>query len=121
MIKGIGLDITELARIEKAIVQSERILTRILTKSEQTHYHSLSSDKRKVEFAAGRFAAKEAYAKARGTGLGKLGLHDIEIMPNEAGAPVLKASDQAEGEQVFLSITHSDAYAAAQVIITQDK
>ncbi|MFP7478573.1 holo-ACP synthase [Terribacillus saccharophilus] len=121
MIKGIGLDITELTRIEKAIVHSERILGRILTKSEQTHYHSLSSDKRKVEFAAGRFAAKEAYAKARGTGLGKLGFHDIEIMPNEAGAPVLSANDQAEGEQVFLSITHSDAYAAAQVIITQNK
>ncbi|PAD37712.1 holo-ACP synthase [Terribacillus sp. 7520-G] len=119
MIKGIGLDITELARIKKAIGHNERILDRILTKSEKTHYESLTSDKRKVEFAAGRFAAKEAYAKARGTGLGKLGLHDIEILPNEAGAPVLTSADQTEGELVFLSITHSDAYAAAQVIITQ--
>ncbi|MFP7494993.1 holo-ACP synthase [Terribacillus saccharophilus] len=121
MIKGIGLDITELARMEKAILRNGRILDKILTKSEQTHCESMASFKRKVEFAAGRFAAKEAYAKARGTGLGKLGFHDIEVLPNKAGAPVLTAVDQTVEEQVFLSITHSDAYAAAQVIITQQE
>ncbi|SNZ16720.1 holo-[acyl-carrier-protein] synthase [Terribacillus aidingensis] len=119
MIKGIGLDITELARIQKAIQRNERILDRILTNQEKARYQTLTSQKRKAEFAAGRFAAKEAYAKARGTGLGRLGLQDIEVLPNAAGAPVLKAADQEAGEHIFLSITHSEAYAAAQVIITQ--
>jgi holo-[acyl-carrier protein] synthase len=119
VIKGIGLDITELARIQKAIQRNKRILDRILTNQEKAHYQTLTSEKRRTEFAAGRFAAKEAYAKARGTGLGSLSLQDIEVLPNEGGAPVLKAADQKAGENFFLSISHSEAYAAAQVIITQ--
>lgn len=115
MIKGIGLDIVELDRIQKAMNQSEKFQQRILSQRELNIFNQLS-EQRKVEFLAGRFAAKEAYAKANGTGIGKdCGFYQIEVLNNEMGKPVLYFN----GELVngFVSITHSRDYAAAQVIL----
>lgn len=115
MIKGIGLDIVELSRIEKAISRSERFVTRILTEREVAIFTNLSKG-RQVEFLAGRFAAKEAYAKANGTGLGEgCTLQQIEILKEENGKPAL----YFDGEVVngFISITHTKTVAAAQVIL----
>lgn len=118
MIKGIGLDIIELKRIEKGLLHNEKLINRILTEKEREIYHSLPALARKVEFAAGRFAAKEAFAKALGTGLGRIGFQDIEILPDSNGAPQLKVIKPNEG-RVFVSISHSREYAAAQVIIEE--
>ena len=115
MIKGIGLDLVELDRIEKMIKRSETFQQRILTKRELAIFETLS-ESRKVEFLAGRFAAKEAYSKANGTGIGKgCELHQIEILKDDAGKPVL----YFEGVLVngFVSITHTKTTAAAQVIL----
>ena len=117
MIKGIGLDLVELDRIKKMIGRSEKFAQRILTDRELAIFNSLS-DMRKVEFLAGRFAAKEAYSKANGTGIGKgCELHQIEILKTEQGKPVL----YFDGEEVngFISITHTRTTAAAQVILMQ--
>lgn len=79
MIYGIGLDITELKRIAAMAARQKRFAERILTPGELDQYHELS-EKRKIEFLAGRFAAKEAFSKAFGTGIGKqLSFQDIEI------------------------------------------
>lgn len=118
MIKGIGVDIVELSRIEKGLGRSEKLAARILTAEEAAIYHSLPSQARKVEFAAGRFAAKEAFAKALGTGLGKLSFQDIQILPGAKGAPELKAKHQ-ENMRIFVSISHSREYAVAQVVIEE--
>lgn len=118
MIKGIGIDIIELSRIKKGLERNEKLVDRILTKEEKKIYTCLSSSSRKVEFTAGRFAAKEAYAKALGTGLGKLSFQDIEILPDSAGAPELKAEHQ-QNLRVFVSISHSREYAVAQVVIEE--
>lgn len=115
MIKGIGLDIVEINRIEKALSRSGRFAMRILTEKELTIFNSLT-DGRKVEFLAGRFAAKEAYAKANGTGLGEgCTLQQIEILKDDIGKPVL----YFDGKLVagFISITHTGTVAAAQVIL----
>lgn len=115
MIKGIGLDIVELSRVEKAMQRSDKFALRILTPREHTLFQTLSST-RKVEFLAGRFAAKEAYAKANGTGIGKgCELQQIEILKNEAGAP--KLYFDSELVQGFVSITHTKTVAAAQVVL----
>ncbi|WP_107839633.1 holo-ACP synthase [Metasolibacillus meyeri] len=117
MIKGIGLDIIELERIEKAMQRSEKFTLRILSPREQALFAKLSNA-RKVEFLAGRFAAKEAYAKANGTGLGKgCELQQIEILKNELGAPQLFF----DGEPVkgFITITHTQTVAAAQVVLME--
>ncbi|MEO4054914.1 holo-ACP synthase [Solibacillus sp. CAU 1738] len=115
MIKGIGLDLVELSRIEKAMQRSEKFVHRILTPREHALFVTLSQS-RQVEFLAGRFAAKEAYAKANGTGIGKgCELQQIEILKNDAGAPELFFdSERVDG---FISITHTNSVAAAQVVI----
>ena len=117
VIKGIGIDIIELDRIEKAVLKNNRFPARVLTNKELNIYEDFSTDKRKVEFLAGRFAVKEAFAKALGTGIGKISFQDIEVLPNEAGSPCLSVST-FDTEKIFVSISHSKAYAVAQVIIT---
>lgn len=115
MIRGIGLDIIELSRIKEAMDRSEKFQNRILTKKELHVFNELS-DSRKVEFLAGRFAAKEAFSKARGTGIRKdCTFGQIEILNDPLGKPIL----YFDGEEVngFVSITHSREYAAAQVIL----
>jgi holo-[acyl-carrier protein] synthase len=127
MIRGIGIDMVEIERISGFLERQEKLIDRILTQREK----ELLSDKsegRKIEFIAGRFAAKEAAAKALGTGIGaRLGFHDIEVLPSEAGKPQLHISAKAL-EAIFsdrsklrfhLSITHTRTYAAAQVIVEE--
>src|SRR5690625_6771177 len=85
MIKGIGIDLIELERIEKSIKKNDRLVTRILTRKEQNVFRELKSERRRIEFLAGRFAAKEAFAKATGQGIGKLSFQDMEVLPSRKG------------------------------------
>lgn len=106
----------DLERIQRAVEQNPRFVERILTAEEQNLYHTFTGG-RQVEFLAGRFSAKEAYAKANGTGFGKeLSFLDVEILTGESGEPQL-LKPQIPGERVFVSITHTGRSAAAQVII----
>lgn len=116
MIKGIGIDIIELERIRQSLENNVRFVERILTPQERESYRQLTNEKRKVEYVAGRFAAKEAFAKAAGTGIGKLAFQDMEVSQTEAGAPVLHVAGYEE-ENIFLSISHAERYAVAQVIL----
>lgn len=116
MIVGIGLDIVEIERIEKLRHRQARFPERVLTGAELQTYEALP-ERRKTEFLAGRFASKEAYAKARGTGIGKeLSFQDIDIAADQRGKPHIIRSEKG---RVHLSITHTKAYAAAQVIIEE--
>ena len=115
MIQGIGLDIVEMERIRKANARGDKFTKRILSPREQQKFIELSPA-RQIEFLAGRFAAKEAFSKARGTGIG-VGCEftQIEILNNAAGKPELFFNGiEVNG---FVSITHSIEYAAAQVIL----
>lgn len=112
MIYGIGIDITELKRIEE---RPDRLAQRILTPDEREVF-SACRGKRKVEYLAGRFAAKEAYAKACGCGIGKhLSFQDMEILNTAAGKPMLSA--KGDSRVLHISISHSRDYACAQVVI----
>ncbi|MEN2769215.1 holo-ACP synthase [Ornithinibacillus xuwenensis] len=115
MIKGIGIDIIELKRIQKSM-ENERFVNRILTEKEKESYIQLDNRARKVEFLAGRFAAKEAFAKAMGTGIGKLSFQDISVLNNRLGAPFIDIT-VTEKMNIFVSISHSREYAVAQVVI----
>lgn len=115
MITGIGLDIIELDRVARLDERSDKFRLRILSKNELQLYEMLPSH-RKIEFLAGRFAAKEAFAKARGTGIGKnCRFVQIEILAEPSGKPVL----YFDGKKVngFVSITHTRTAAASQVIL----
>ncbi|HHY74988.1 MAG TPA: holo-ACP synthase [Bacillus bacterium] len=116
MIKGIGIDIVEINRVRTIVERQAKFSKRVLTEKEEKIFETLSKG-RQIEFLAGRFAAKEAYAKAKGTGIGKsLSFLDIEILPDELGKPVIKTKEK---EIVHLSISHSKEYAIAQVVIEQ--
>ncbi len=119
MILGLGIDLIELVRIKEQMTR-EKFIHRVLTKAEQDKFQGLS-DRRKLEFLAGRFAAKEAYAKALGTGIGsELSFQDIEVMNLASGKPIL--TDKRRPEQLtHTAITHTDSAASAVVIIESSK
>ncbi|SET06326.1 holo-[acyl-carrier protein] synthase [Salinibacillus kushneri] len=119
MIKGLGVDLSEINRIEKAVKRNHRFPKRILSDREMELFEGLTSWKRKVEFVAGRFAAKEAYSKAQGTGIGKeYSFQDIEILPNFQGKPEVFVKGRKE-EGTLVSISHSTEIVIAEVVIQE--
>ncbi|MCM3719390.1 holo-ACP synthase [Fictibacillus phosphorivorans] len=114
MIVGTGIDIIELKRIREAALHQERFSNRILTPFEQKKFDSLKGN-RKYEYLAGRFAAKEAMAKALGIGIGReLSWQDMEIKSDEKGKPFITSPYPY---LCHLSISHTREYAVAQVIL----
>jgi holo-[acyl-carrier protein] synthase len=71
MIQGIGIDAVDLARIKKLIQDKPKFISRILTPNEQMLFDNLPL-KRQIEFLGGRYACKEAFSKAWGTGIVKV-------------------------------------------------
>ncbi len=121
---GIGIDIVEIARIERVFGNfPQRFRERVFTE-EEIHY-SEARRNRFEEYAA-RFAAKEAAMKALGTGWRRgIAFRNIEVVNEASGKPNLLFSGRASeilnelgGTASFVSLTHSEAYAVAQVILT---
>ncbi len=116
LIRGIGIDIIEKKRIEKVVQRQPRFPQRILTPNEIVEYMQYPM-KRKIEYLSGRFAAKEAYAKARGVGIGReLSFQSIEVQKDSNGKPYFSKPDS---KGVHLSISHSQEFVVAQAIIEE--
>ena len=119
MILGIGLDLCEIHRIEKAIVR-QHFLERIFTPAERTRILAATGPRR-GEIAAGMFAAKEAVAKALGTGFSGFGPDAVEILPDIHGRPTCtlhkKAVEQVGPVHIHISITHESGMAAAMAVL----
>lgn len=127
MIYGIGNDVLETGRIQHILESSRRnsFINRILTAKEQEILSIRNKDE--IAYVAGRFAAKEAVAKAFGCGIGQMiGFHDLEILPDKKGKPIVSLTADAwqrlelSGEadyQIHLSISHQPAVAAAFAIV----
>lgn len=115
MIQGIGTDLCSIERIGRAL-ENERFLRRIYTPAEQKRIEALGPERR-IECAAGLFAAKEAVAKALGTGFSGFGFSDIEVMPDAGGRPTVHlaggAAAIADGASIHLSISHDSGLALA--------
>ncbi|HEY0222731.1 MAG TPA: holo-ACP synthase [Lactovum miscens] len=115
MIVGIGVDNIELTRIEKALTHP-RFIEKVLRPNEKAKYESFDTEVRKIEFLAGRWAAKEAFSKAVGLGIGSdLHFLDLEIINNELGNPSFLNPPFVGNVQ--LSISHSRLEATAIVIL----
>ncbi|GEK05643.1 holo-ACP synthase [Schleiferilactobacillus harbinensis] len=114
MIAGIGVDITDIDRVQKAAGRRDGFAERILTAAEYAVYQTLS-EKRQGEYLTGRFSAKESYSKAYGTGFGPIGFQDIEILDNDKGRPVVTKHPFAGIAHV--SISHTDTMAMTEVIL----
>lgn len=97
------------------VENTPRIVPRILTKEELDIYES-RSEKGKLEFLAGRFAAKEAFSKAMGTGIGKVvSFQNVIVLNDEQGCPYV-AESPFDGK-VFVSISHSSLMVVSQIIL----
>jgi holo-[acyl-carrier protein] synthase len=120
---GTGIDIVETARIQDSLDKfGERFLNRCFWPGEVAYCNGMKFPS--LHFAA-RFAAKEAISKAFGTGIGHhLGWKDMEICKRESGEPYVvlhgKGEELAKARgvtEVFVSLSHSKDYAAAQAVI----
>ena len=123
MIIGIGVDVAEPQRIAGIIERhGERFLERTFTEGEIAYCRDR---KRAVEHYAARWAAKEAVAKALGTGFDRdVGWKDIEVVKEDSGAVSVVLHDRAQAtaqrlgvRSIHLSISHTENFAAAMVVI----
>src|SRR5246127_93196 len=123
MIVGSGIDLVEITRIEQSVERfGQRFLDRIYTAAEQAY---CLRKRKAAESLAARFAAKEAAAKALGTGISR-GVHwlEIEVVREPGGRPVPRFHGRAAelagrpgGAHAALSLTHTDNLALASVVL----
>ena len=103
VIKGIGIDIVEIARIEKALERTHGFAKRILTPLELVQFNE---SKQPARFLAKRFAAKEAVVKALGTGIAKgVSWQHLEIVKEPSGRPSVVLRSVADRKATDLAIT----------------
>ncbi|MBR0287593.1 MAG: holo-ACP synthase [Selenomonadaceae bacterium] len=121
MIIGLGTDIIEIERIKKAIGNRKNFLNSVFTESEQIYCENRGKNSN-ASYAA-RFAAKEAFFKALGTGI-VTQLNNVEIFNDERGAPQIflhgkaKILAQSKGiEKISVSLSHSREFAIATCIL----
>lgn len=121
MIVGIGNDIIEIERVEKAI-STEGFKAKVYTQRETENIIKRGN---RTETYAGIFSAKEAISKAIGTGVREFSLTDLEILNDDLGKPYVIVSDKLnkiiqrkkENYQIEIAISHSKKYATAMAII----
>lgn len=122
MIVGLGNDLVELIRVEGAIKRhADSFLRRVLSEGEQTQARTFAHA-RLVEFVAGRFAAKEAIAKATGIGLAKLCMSTVSIFVEPTGLRVHWTGDSglrtlSKDDVLHVSISHTATLAFAVAIL----
>ena len=119
---GIGVDIVEIERFSAAMKRSgQSLIDRLFLPAEQAY---CSPQHEPARCFAARFAAKEAVAKALGTGIGaQLGWRDIEICRKASGAPFIvlhgtgaETAERLGVSEILLSLSHSEHYAVANAI-----
>ncbi len=114
---GLGTDIIAVARLRDAAMKHPRLLKRIYTANELKHIESAGAAK--WQRAAGKFAAKEAVAKAFGK---SFSWQEVEILPDLGGKrPAVnlygKAADALNGIILHLTISHCKEYASASAVL----
>lgn len=127
MIIGIGSDVIAVERIEKLLdARKTAFLEKILTAKELKFIEAVN-ESRLAGYMANRFAAKEAFSKALGTGIGKyVSFQDIEVLKTARGQPYFELSAKLEsfienvygdGVRLHLSMSNETEYAQAFVVI----
>ena len=123
MIRGVGVDIIEIARVgDLAARYGERFLQKIFTPAE---IHYCTSRHHAAQHFAARFAAKEALSKALSTGwTGTFRWTDIETRNEASGQPVMTVGgplrQALSGARVHVSMSHSASHVVAVVVIEDD-
>ena len=113
-----GVDIIDIGRVERALARhGHAFLQRVYTPAEIELY------KQRTQSLAARWAAKEAVAKALGTGIGPVGWQEIEVLEDALRAPILRLSGRAAARaqalgltQWAISLSHTQELATAFVV-----
>jgi len=120
---GVGVDVVEVARIRTALTRTPGLVSRLFTEAERAACTTRSGALRYDRLAA-RFAAKEAVAKAFGTGIRGFGFRDVEVDNDELGRPFVRLANgavavaaQRRATVVHLSLSTSRELAVAQVVV----
>jgi holo-[acyl-carrier protein] synthase len=122
MLQGLGVDIVEVARIEKILKKwGERFLQRVFTQKEQDYCSRKAHPEQSL---AARFAAKEAVLKAIGTGLsGGVNWTDVEVVNTESGKPEVRLGknllEKVGNKKILLSLSHTREWAIAQAALVE--
>lgn len=123
MIYGIGTDIARVSRFER-LLKDDSFVKRFFNPAEMCS--DTCSMQRKCEHYAVRFAAKEAFSKALGTGLQGFSLDEVYIIRDENGKPDLVLEGKAlelfndrcgKNSQILVTLSHEKEYAVAFVVI----
>lgn len=117
---NVGIDIIQIDRIEKSI-KNPKFLSRIFSPSELKYFSKKSFN---AETIAGNFCAKEAFAKAMGTGVRGFSFNEISVLRDYMGTPYISLTGGAKkilnaksnGNSLTVSISHSRNIATAIVI-----
>jgi holo-[acyl-carrier protein] synthase len=126
MIVGVGMDLVQVRRVDELLERKGgRALARLFTAAEAARCRGGRSPR---ESFAARFAAKEAFFKALGTGWGRGGAWtEVEVVSAPSGAPSIRLHGAAAARaraagvlRVHLSLTHTDELAAAYVVLEGD-
>ena len=119
MIKGIGIDLLEVGRIQKAM-SKKGFLDRYFTEKERMMFEEHQMNPQKV---AGNFATKEAIVKMFGTGFRTVRLIDIEILRDELGKPTVHLKKRAMElsrmlliDDIYVSISNTKTHVTAVAI-----
>jgi len=124
-IVGIGTDLLDVSRIEQAYQRhGERLVKRFLTPAEQQVWQQRHQS---INYLAKRYAAKEALAKALGTGIAKgVGFQQLEVLNDRQGAPrvnlyqaALLRMQQLGGRQAFISLSDEGPWIQAFAVISR--
>jgi holo-[acyl-carrier protein] synthase len=123
VVEGVGIDIIEVSRIKMSIEDYGSPFTDKVFTPDEIEY--CSEKPNPFQHYAARFAAKEAFSKAAGTGWNSdFSWQEVEVMNEPTGRPCLHLSGWAlknfGGKKVFLSLSHSGDYVAAVVIISSE-
>ena len=123
MIIGLGIDVMEVARMQRTIERyGEQFLNHVFTPQEQADAPKGAG---KPSYYAGRWAAKEAVAKALGTGIGQYcGWTDVQVRRDGVGKPQIelagaaaRTSKQIGADSIHISISHERHLACASAIL----
>ena len=122
---GIGVDMLEIERMERALARRPRFAERVFTEEERAY---CDRSARPAEHYAARFAAREAVVKALGTGFAEgVGLRDVSVSRDDAGRPRAVLSGRAAQiarergiREIALSISHTHDVAVANAIAVTD-
>ena len=122
---GIGTDIVDITRIKKLFNKNKKMKKRLFSKEEIKNCELLTN---KIACYSKRFAAKEAFVKALGTGISKgISFNEISINNNKKGAPFIKLIGKTKTivknlikkkNKIYLSLSDEKKYALAMVVIS---